>query len=136
MRPGTALLGISQTHSVIAPLTTGFIASVAADLEESPAPLLRTAVESNATLAFVGLTTWWHLPSIYTLDWRSRGGLWRSNYETRVCECLWLSNYRSQASSPACVAAPTMLATPKTQVRGGGNFLNFVNDEDILFTDH
>ena len=134
MRPGTALVGISQTHSVIAPLTTGF-ASSATDPEDY-APLLRTAVEGNATLAFVGLITWWHLPSIYTLDWRARGGLWRSNYETRVCECLWLTNYLSRASSTACAAAPTVLGTPKTQVRGGGEFLNFVNDEDILFTDH
>jgi hypothetical protein len=131
MRPHTALVGISQTHSVIAPMSTGFSDSTE---EGAFAPLVRTAVEGNATLAFVGLTTWWHLPSIFTLDWRARGGLWRSGYETRVCECLFLNNYKSRVSSPAC-AAPTILTVPKTQVRGGGSFLNFVNDEDILFTD-
>merc|ERR1712216_184403 len=63
---------------------------------------------------------------------RALGGLWRSNYETRVCECLWLNDY---AYGKDCKAGVN-LTTPKTQIRGGGAFVNFVNDEDILFTDH
>ena len=137
MRPNTALLGVSQTHSVIAPLTSGFASSskTQSGRETEAVPMLQTSSTGNATVAFIGLTTWWHLPSIFTLEWRARSGLWRSNYETRVCECLWLNNYVSAVTSPPC-AAPSILATPKTKIRGGGIFVNFVNDEDILFTDH
>jgi hypothetical protein len=140
MRPNTALVGISQTHSVIAPVSGGFVTDNASNMTGSNgnfAPLIRTASIGNTTLAFVGLVSWWHLPSIYTLDWRARGGLWRSNYETRVCECLWLENYASASpTSSSCQQQATALATAKTQVRGGGTFVNYVSDEDILFTDH
>lgn len=74
---------------------------------------------------------------MFTLDWRARGGLWRSNYETRVCECLWLANYAHADHGNRTACPPAIaLATPKTQVRGGGVFVNYVSDEDILFTDH
>ena len=139
LRPGASLIGISQTHSVIAPMTTGFKSEFLnkkhKNANKTFAPLVRTAITGNVTIAFVGLVTWWHLPSIFTLEWRARGGLWRSNYETRVCECLWLQNYASRSKNFPC-AQPVALATPKTQIRGGGVFVNFVNDEDILFTDH
>lgn len=130
------------------------------------------------TIAFIGMVSWWHLP-IYTLDYNSVDGLWRSNYETRVSECLWLNDYHSQTTVPPCVQSFN-LTVPKTQIKGTGKFLlwvnakpedsygflskgwryadmrvisflpsamhiiytskgkfyNFVNDEDILFTDH
>ncbi len=99
----------------------------------SPAqPLVRTAKGETATIAFLGMNSWWHLP-IYTLEWRSTGGLWRSNYETRVCECLWLANYRTPTTP--CTTA-IRLGVPKTQILGTGNFVNYVSDEDILMTDH
>jgi hypothetical protein len=60
-------------------------------------------------------------------------GLWRSNYETRVCECLWLENYRGVPTTPCTTGV--RLALPKTQIKGTGNFVNFVNDQDILMTD-
>lgn len=94
-----------------------------------PQPLVRTAEGSPATLAFVGISSWWHL-QVYTLQWRSKGGLWRNNYETRVCECLWLTDYArsnvSNASGAGGLSCPTAvtLAVPKTQVVGTGN-----NDE-------
>merc|ERR1712000_673199 len=118
MPPGGALVGLSQTHSVIA-AAANFSASA-----EAPAPLLRTAEGSTATLAFVGLTTFWHVPGVFTLDWRSRGGIWRSNYETRVCECMWLSDYGSANTAHGNLGAwppqdckpGTKLTVPKTQV--------------------
>ena len=129
MRPNTALIGVSQTHSVVAPMSRGFNGSDADTTEgDIPVALLRTSREGNATIAFVGLTTWWHLPNVFTLDWRARGGLWRSNYETRVGECLWLDNYANRSRSVPC-KPPAALTTPKTQVRGGGVFVNYVSDE-------
>ena len=62
-------------------------------------------------------------------------GVWRSNYETRVSECLWLNDYHNQSTVPPCVQSFN-LTVPKTQIKGTGKFYNFVNDEDILFTDH
>eukprot|EP01051_Picozoa_sp_SAG22_P006970 SAG22_NODE_475_length_10003_cov_3.943356_2_plen_925_part_00 len=94
-------------------------------------PVVRTAAGSAATLAFLGINSWWHLP-MFTLDWRSKAGLWRSNYETRVCECLWLANFR-QPTTPCTTAIE--LGVPKTQVKGTGSFVNYVSDEDILMTD-
>ena len=84
MRPGGAIVGLSQTHSVIAPASSGFAAV--------GAPLLRTPPGAAVTIAFVGLVTWWHIPAVFTLDWQAKQGLWRSNYESRVCECMWLSD--------------------------------------------
>ena len=74
MRANTALAGLSQTHSVIAPMSGGFArGSNSSSTSSSDAqPLLRTAVQGRATIAFLGLTTWWHLPGIFTLDWRAR----------------------------------------------------------------
>ena len=83
--------GLSQTHSVIAPVSSGDF-----DRGGAPsAPLVRTAAGAESTLAFVGLTTFWHVAGVHTLDWRASGGAWRSNYECRVCECMWLSDYGS-----------------------------------------
>jgi hypothetical protein len=99
------------------------------------AAVVMTARGHPATLAFLGIVTWWHLPTVYTLDWRAQGGLWRNNYETRVCECLWLTNYRNQTVDPPCKPATDMLV-PKTQISGTGRFYNYVSDVDILFTSH
>ena len=164
MRADTALVGLSQTHSVIAPVTGGFHNSSNNNNSNNSSnnndnnnnssssssngnsnstgnssflPLLQTAAKGSATIAFIGLTSWWHLDAIYTLDWRARAGLWRSNYETRVNECLWLEDYVSASTtSSSCRQPATALATAKTQVRGGGTFVNYVSDEDILFTDY
>ena len=59
LNENSTLLGLSQTHSVIAP-TVDFTPHV---------PLLRTA-RGPMTLAFVGLVTFWHNEGVYTLDWR------------------------------------------------------------------
>jgi hypothetical protein len=107
-------------------------------------PLVRTAAGSRATLAYLGLVTWWHVPHVFTLDWRSRGGLWRSNYETRVPECQWLSDYGSGNTAhgqlgswpPAGCKPAVKLTVPKTLVRGTGRFYNYVSDEDVVMTDH
>jgi hypothetical protein len=120
------LIGLSQTHSVLMPATTGL-----ANASSEAKPLVTTAVGSGATIAFLGINSWWHLP-VFTLQWRSKGGLWRSNYETRVCECMWLSNFR-EPTTPCTKAIP--LNVPKTQIHGTGSFVNYVSDEDILMTD-
>ena len=135
---GTALIGLSQTHSVIAPVTTGFRGPL-------PAPLSRTAIGKPVTIAFLGLVTWWHVPGVFTLEWHAAQGLWRSNYESRVCECMWLSDYGSHNAAHGkfgtwppsnCLYPAVNLSVPKTQVYGTGKFFNYVSDEDILMTDH
>ena len=130
LNPHNRLVGLAQTLTVLMPLSAGF-----GELgnETGPQPLVRTAAGSPATLAFLGINTWWHLGNLFTVDWRARGGLWRANYDSRVCECLWLANYRP----PTTPCTPAVrLSVPKVVIRGTGNFVNFVNDEDILMTDH
>lgn len=137
MRPGTSLVGLSQVHSTIAPSAAfgtgtrkGEVASSSLGGTRSApptaaVPLLRTAVGGNVTIAYLGLVTWWHVPDVFTLDWRAADGLWRSNYETRVCECLWLSDYGSPNTAhgklgtwPPTGCKPAVnLTVPKTQVR-------------------
>jgi hypothetical protein len=133
------MVGLSQAHSIIAPTSTAFAGN-----DTHPAPLVRTASGAAATLGFLGLVTWWHIPGVFTLDWRARDGLWRSNYETRVCECMWLSDYGSPNSGhgqfgawpPVNCTAGVNLTVPKSQIRGTGSFYNWVSDEDVVFTDH
>eukprot|EP01052_Picozoa_sp_SAG31_P030712 SAG31_NODE_3174_length_4587_cov_7.232843_2_plen_1013_part_00 len=129
LQPGNRLVGLGQTLSVLMPLTTGLLGG---GNSTHPQPLVRTTEGVAATLAFIGLVSWWHLP-VFTLEWRSKGGLWRSNYETRVCECLWLSDYSNRTNT--CQLA-MKLSHPKTLVQGTGSFVNYVSDEDILMTDH
>ena len=148
---GGSLVGLSQTHSVIAPVDD-FKAS-----DAQPAPLVRvggpatsarswggTAQPPRTTLAFVGLTTWWHVAGVFTLEWLANDGAWRSNYETRVCECMWATDYGSPNSAhgnfgawpPVNCKQAVNLTVPKTVVKGAGSFYNYVSDEDTLFTDH
>eukprot|EP01052_Picozoa_sp_SAG31_P033964 SAG31_NODE_3905_length_3765_cov_6.684670_2_plen_200_part_00 len=86
LAPHNRLVGLSQTHSVLMPVSTGF--GSGENESVSARPVIRTAAGAPTTLAFIGINSWWHSPGVFTLDWRSQGGLWRSNYEesTRVCE--------------------------------------------------
>lgn len=127
------LVGLGQTLSVLMPRSAGLeVAAGRGQNRSTPQPLVRTAAGGVAVLAFVGIVSWWHLP-VYTLHWRATAGLWRSNYEFRVCECLWLQDY-APPTSPCTTAIK--LAVPKTLVEGTGSFVNYVSDEDILMTDH
>ena len=86
----------------------------------------------------------WHIANVFTLEWLAHDGAWRSNYETRVCECMWLSDYGSPNSAkgkfgawpPVNCTQGVNLTVPKTQISGAGSFYNYVSDEDVLFTDH
>eukprot|EP00928_Gymnodinium_smaydae_P011500 TRINITY_DN14234_c0_g1_i3.p1 TRINITY_DN14234_c0_g1~~TRINITY_DN14234_c0_g1_i3.p1 ORF type:complete len:932 (+),score=66.71 TRINITY_DN14234_c0_g1_i3:409-2796(+) len=134
LNPGNRLVGVSMAHSVLMPVSTGFGWSGVGNESDEAQPLIITAPGSKATIAFVGLMTWWHL-HVFTLLWQSSGGLYRSNYDSRVCECLWLENYRFQSKQTPC--RPSInLTVAKAQVSGTGAFVNFVNDEDIVMTDH
>ena len=158
---GNRLVGLSQTHSVLMPMSAGFHSHLHPSpvhaqaqthahahtrarhltADPTPLPLVSTVAGAPATIAFVGIVTWWHLPSIFTLRWRSRGGLYRSNYDTRVNECLWLNNYHNYTGprpppSSCSGTPPRNLSVAKAQVSGTGAFINYVNDEDILMTDH
>ena len=137
--PNAQLVGLSQTHSVLAAAANFSAAGEAT-------PLVRTAPGAPASLSFIGLVTWWHLAGVFTLDWRSKGGLYRSNYETRVCECLWLTDYGAPNVAHGYLGTyppkasdcrpGVKLTTPKTQVRGSGSFYGYSSDEDIVMTDH
>eukprot|EP00039_Didymoeca_costata_P027201 m.17740 g.17740 ORF g.17740 m.17740 type:complete len:808 (-) comp6096_c0_seq2:45-2468(-) len=137
---GNTLLGASQTLTVIMPVHEGFESSV-----DHPQPVVRVEApstkginsedEPGTILAFIGIVSWWHLP-VYTMEWKAVGGMWRSNYETRVCECLWLNQYHNQTTSPPCTESINITVAKTQIVDGSGRFYNFVNDEDILFTDH
>ena len=73
------------------------------------------------TVAFVGLTTFWQVDGVFTLDWRAKGGLWRNNYESRVCKCMWLTDYGSTNAAhgrhgtwpPANCTKGVLLTVPK-----------------------
>jgi len=81
---------------------------------------------------------------VFTLEWLANDGAWRSNYETRVCECMWATDYGSPNSAhgnfgawpPVNCKQAVNLTVPKTVVKGAGSFYNYVSDEDTLFTDH
>ena len=165
LRGGNRLLGVSQTHTVLVPVSSGFRAFARVRVNATGSagegdgegdgggrgggghqlmqPIVSTAAEGNVTIAFVGIMTWWHLSDTYTLEWNG-GGLYRSNYDSRVCECLWMVNYgnlppndlrRRRAATPPCRPSVNLTA-PKAVVRGHGSFIGYDNDEDIVMTDH
>ena len=129
--PGVQLVGLGTALSVLMPTSKAFGGSG----QTRPQPLVRTLEgHPGVTLAFIGVMSWFHLP-VFTLEWGSTGGLWRSNYETRVMECMWLTDYNSTTTDPPC--RPSInLTVPKTLIHGTGAFVNYVSDVDMLFTSH
>jgi hypothetical protein len=68
---------------------------------------------------------------VYTLDWRSQHPLsvWRSNFESRNCECLWLSVYQELRPTVVPCSLPVNITTAKSVFRGLGRVYGFVNDD-------
>jgi len=139
LRNGGILLGLSPTHSQIIAASNDPV-SLKAEATKGW-PMVKTSTGFNA-VAYVGITSFWHLPGVTTMLWLSQDSesLWLSNYETRVPECLWWDDYRRFNSTalgygprPAC-KPPVALNQPKTVVQGAGRFFNFVNDDDIALT--
>jgi hypothetical protein len=130
---GGSLVGWNNAVSLLLAASAGFQnASV-----ESPRPMLRTAEDTpgpNAkptTIAFIGVVTWQHLADVSTLDWRSQHPLsvWRNNFDSRDCECLWLSAYQQLAPTIVPCSLPVNITTPKSVFRGLGRVYGFVNDD-------
>ena len=132
MQVGGNLVGMGNAASFLLAATDGFPGATPA----SPLPLLRTSDADRegssaapTVIAFVGLVTWQHLAHVYTLDWRSRHplSLWRTNFESRNCECLWVSSYSTTPELPCKL--PVNITIAKSVVRGLGRFHSFVNDD-------
>ena len=128
--PGGSLVGMGNGASYIAASSAGLRGSSAA----SPAPLLRTDLDAGpgaapTVLAHLGLLTWQHLEHVSTLEWRSRHPLsvWRVNFESRDCECLWLGAYATTPATPC--ALPVNATGAKSTFSGLGRVYAFVNDD-------
>ncbi len=124
--PGGSLVGMNNAASVLLAASGGFPRASAA----APLPMLRTSAGA-ATIAFLGVVTWQHLESVFTLEWRSEdpASVWRTAFESRDCECLWLSNYQQLAPPVAPCAPPRNLTIAKSVFRGVGRVYSFVNDD-------
>ena len=101
-----------------------------------PRPMIRTAEDTGpgakpSTIAFIGVVTWQHLANVPTLDWRTQHPLsiWRTNFESRDCECLWLSAYQQLSPTIVPCSLPVNITTPKSVFRGLGRVYSFVNDD-------
>ena len=124
--PGGSLVGMNNAASVLLAASGGFPRASAA----APLPMLRTS-SGAATIAFLGVFTWQHLAHVFTLDWRSQdpASLWRTAFEGRACECLWLSNYQQRSPPIAPCAPPVNFTIAKSVFRGLGRVYSFVNDD-------
>ena len=129
--PGASLTGAGNSVSQLLASTTG----LAGAAPGAPAPLLRTSDADGGapptSLSFVGLVTWQHLAWVTTMDWRSRNpeSLWRSNFESRDCECLWTSAYQQLTPPALPCSLPVNITVPKSLFRGVGRVHGFVNDD-------
>ena len=124
---GGALVGMGNTASILLAATAGFPRASPA----APLPMLRTSTGA-ATIAHVGVVTWQHLASVTTLEWLSQdaGSVWRLNFESRDCECLWLSAYQApQGPFPVPCSMPVNLTLAKSVFSGLGRVYGFVNDD-------
>jgi hypothetical protein len=130
--PGGSLVGMNNAVSMLLASTTGFPKANPAQ----PRPMLRTAEDVGGsakptTIAFIGVVTWQHLSDVTTLDWRTQHPLsvWRTNFESRDCECLWLSAYQQLKPTIVPCSLPINITTPKSVFRGLGRVYSFVNDD-------
>jgi len=129
MPPGGSLVGMGNGASYILAASAGLPGASAA----APAPLVRTAEDAGpgaapTVIAHLGLVTWQHLPFVTTLDWRSQhpDSIWRVNFESRNCECLWLATYLTPAIP---CKLPVNITVAKSVIRGLGRIYAFVNDD-------
>lgn len=131
LQPGGALVGMGNGASYILASSDGFPGANASN----PTPMVRTAANDAAAaptiLAFLGIVTWQHLPDVYTLNWRSQNpsSVWRVNFESRDCECLWLSAYQQLSPTIVPCKLPVNITMPKSVFRGVGRVYSFVNDD-------
>lgn len=134
MQPGGALIGMGNGASFILAASDGFASAAPG----SPQPLLRTATDDEGSgvarptiVAFLGLVTWQHLADVFTIDWRTQHpeSVWRVNFESRNCECLWLSAYQQLAPTIVPCKLPVNMTIPKSLFRGLGRVYAFVNDD-------
>ena len=130
--PGGSLVGMNNAASILLASSSGFPKASAT----SPRPMLRTAEDIGpgarpTVIAFVGVVTWQHLDLVSTLDWRTQhpSSLWRTNFESRDCECLWLSAYQQLAPTIVPCKLPVNITIPKSVFRGLGRIHGFVNDD-------
>jgi hypothetical protein len=129
--PGASLVGFNNAASIIVAASAGFPRASAAQ----PLPMLRTSDDAGGatatTIAFIGIVTWQHLAHVTTLDWRtlSAASVWRANFESRDCECLWLSAYQALAPTVVPCELPQNITIPRTVLRGLGRIYGFVNDD-------
>ena len=126
---GVTVFGMGASFSFILAASEGLQGAAPG----APAPIIQTADDGAApvTLAFIGIATWQHLSDVTTMDWRTRHplSLWRSNFESRDCECLWTTAYQVLSPPPIPCRLPANLTTAKSLFRGAGRVLGFVNDD-------
>ena len=130
--PGGSLVGMNNAVSFLLAATGGFPKAT----DAQPRPMIRTADDTGpdakpTTVAFIGVITWQHLANVPTLDWRTQHPLsiWRTNFESRDCECLWLSAYQQLHPTIVPCSLPVNMTTPKSVLRGLGRVYSFVNDD-------
>jgi len=100
-RRAGSLVGMGNGASYLMAATGGFPGA------SEPQPMVRTSLDAGAlptTLAFVGIVTWHHLAHVFA-HWQTQHptSLWRTNFESRDCECL--SAYRALAPPVSTGAA-------------------------------
>lgn len=123
---GGSLVGFNNAVSIILAASTGFpLASAVA-----PRPMIQTS-QGLVTIAHIGVVTWQHIDDVYTLDWQSQDphSIWRTNFESRDCECLWLSAYQQLAQTVVPCSLPKNYTIAKSIFRGIGRIYGFVNDD-------
>jgi len=121
-----SLVGMNNAASIILAATTGFPRANVS----SPLPMIETSA-GIVTIAHIGIVTWQHLDNVYTLNWRSQReeSIWRVNFESRDCECLWLSAYQAKAPTIIPCSLPKNLTIAKSVFSGLGRIYGFVNDD-------
>lgn len=121
-RAGAALVGVGRTYSVLAAMSNASFVG----------PLLR--VTSQRVVLFqIEYITFWHLPSIWLLDWQSPTGIWRQSHGYRTCDVVPASNPHSVLPpkvGPSCAGFPNRsfavdLDQPLSIISGGGSFYTF-----------
>lgn len=123
---GGSLVGMNNAASIILAATTGFPKATIS----SPLPMIETST-GLAMVAHLGIVTWQHLDDVYTMNWRSQeeDSIWRVNFESRDCECLWLSAYQDKTPTIVPCSLPKNLTMAKSVFSGFGKVYGFVNDD-------
>eukprot|EP00039_Didymoeca_costata_P032610 m.38547 g.38547 ORF g.38547 m.38547 type:complete len:833 (-) comp9448_c0_seq1:107-2605(-) len=123
-RPGSALIGIGLSRSILMPTSKGW--------EYSDQPVLNVT-SNGATVKGISIVLWDHLAKPYAMHWSGANGVWRQSFFNRMHESTFPPFDTNVNPIRPPNNAPKNYSRPLFVLSGGGAFYEFNLDFGCCF---